>query len=224
MPKKKKTLPIEHVVIVLDRSSSMATVRDITISGLNEQIQTLKAASEEKNILLTMYTFNHGVTKLFEEKPISEVEEITREDYNPVGMTAMLDAVGLAIDNMKSLLDENTEDCVLFVIMSDGEENHSKFNTWASVAERIQELQGTKTWTFTYMGSNQDLSKIKEALHLSSGNVRSYVNDACGTKSAHGDIARGLSAYMYRGTTVQSSSFYDDNGSVAVELDDKDKN
>jgi len=211
MPKKKKTLPTEHVVIILDKSGSMGTVRDVTISGFNEQIQTLKSAAEEKNILLTMYAFNHAVTKLFEEKPIGEVEELTRDDYVPAGMTAMLDAVGLAIDNMKSYLDGNTEDCVLFVIMSDGEENNSKVQTWTSVAERIQERQGTKKWTFTYMGSNQDLSKIRETFHLPKDNVRSYVSDAAGTKSAHTIMCHGLSSYMYRGHASASASFYDGN-------------
>ena len=68
--------------------------------------------------------------------------------------------------------EEDTGASYLVIIMSDGEENSSIKVSSKELAEKIQKFQATGRWTFTYIGSNQDLSKIQQVLNIPHGTLR----------------------------------------------------
>jgi Mg-chelatase subunit ChlD len=213
MARRKKEVvvkPKQYVAIVLDKSGSMETCRDATISGFNEQLQVLKDAAGNKEVIVSMYTFNMQVDQLFTFKNINEVAKITREDYTPGGTTAMLDGVGRAIDDVKKKLEGDTESQVLFLIMSDGYENASRTYNYATIAEKIQELQKTKQYTFTYMGSNQDLSVLSKQLNIPLGNMAVYDSSSIAGNIQASNVRNvALKTYFAR-AGGQSCSFYSD--------------
>lgn len=138
------------VVIVLDETSSMGGIREKTVSSLNEYLDTLKTI--EGSVSVTLVKFNSAGTNLvFANKPAASVEHLALSQYVPQAMTNLYDAVGDAIGSTNS---EGGK--VLFVVITDGEENCSKrFSQQA-----IQKLVRDKTeagWTFVYLGA--DLSK-----------------------------------------------------------------
>jgi len=192
------------VGIVLDRSSSMGSVRAETISGTNEQFSALRDSDDADNTLVAMWTFNDKVTPLFTDgndtdgKPIpalveiGAVKDLGDGDYLPNGMTAMYDGVGVAIDFLAA--EAKKADSVIVVIISDGMENASLRFTSAAIASRVKELQDSG-WTFTYIGANQDLTQVSAELGIHQGNVLGYNSDVSGTIAMQGVVASSLRSY-----------------------------
>ena len=187
----------------------MASCLMPTVSGFNEQVQTVKSNAEQSlkeakdnNTLADEYfvnvvTFNQTVTPMQWNVPAAEVAELTTESYVPNGSTAMLDAVGQTLAKMKA--DIGTEDpntSFLVVIISDGMENASREWSYSRVGELIQELKATGRWTFTYMGANQDLSVIRDSLNIDAGNIALYKADNEGTEVAFAANSRSTEKYF----------------------------
>lgn len=174
-----------HVAIVLDRSGSMESCRDATISGFNEYITGIRnAAQSGRNTRVSLSVFNHDLETILFETPVDRLRPLSRETYVPNGNTAMLDAVGHTLDRLVSEVQDGADDAFLVCIISDGYENASRRYTYSDVAERIQQLTSSGNWTFTYLGSNQDLSVISQQLNIPQGNVASYAATASGTLEA----------------------------------------
>jgi len=177
---KEKVKKNAYITLIIDESGSMGSVKDATVSGINEQIQQLKKdfggdKRDEFNTFVSLIRFNATPTSVFMYSDIDSLQEIAPKDYNPSGNTAMYDAVGYAINQLKSRPDIEGEDTSsLIIVVSDGEENASKEFNPKSIADMVGELNKTKRWTFTYLGANQDLSKVSEHTNISYGNTASF--------------------------------------------------
>jgi uncharacterized protein YegL len=175
-----------HVAIILDRSGSMEDCRDATISGFNELVEGIRADDRKGGLRtrITLVTFNHEVEVVQFKAPLSSLHRISRETYVPGGNTAMLDAVGLTLDRLTAEVKDQASKSFLVCIVSDGYENASRRYTYPDIAARIRKLTEAGNWTVTYLGSNQDLSKVSEALHIPAGNVAAYAATPAGTNAA----------------------------------------
>ena len=132
-------------VFILDRSGSMESCWDDTIGGFNAFL------AEQKPLggTMTLIQFDHEYLLTYETKPIEEVEPLTRETFKPRGATALLDALGRAIKEIKSATPPTV------VVLTDGEENSSTKYTKSHIKDLVE--QRTKDgWTFVYLGANQD--------------------------------------------------------------------
>ncbi len=167
-------------LIILDESGSMETIKKATISGFNELVQTIKGIEKmfpEQQHFISFITFNaFGIKTHLDKQPVSTLEMIGEEIYQPYSMTPLYDAIGLSV--LKLRVDvagqENTD--VLVTILTDGEENGSKEFTGRQVRNIVNE-QKARGWTFTYIGANHDVEKV--ALNLSITNTMKFeANDA----------------------------------------------
>lgn len=214
-PSKETSTPTRktvHVAIILDRSGSMDSCRDATISGFNEYVDTLDKGARDTGLRtkVSLAVFNQEtVTPLF-RAPLERLHRLDRRSYVPGGNTAMLDAVGMTLDRLVMEVRKPQEKAFVVCIMSDGYENASRNYTYADIAERIGRLTAEGNWTFTYLGSNQDLGQVADQMHIPRGNMASYSPTPEGTDRAwrrHGtqtlqrmqDINQGVAG---------SSSFY----------------
>lgn len=221
--KVKVELQTAHVVIILDESGSMSSTRDVTIRGVNEQIQKIKENSKSDKIqtFISFVTFNsRGSTNFrFFNQPVESLTEITEKEYVPSGMTAMYDAVGETIDKYIFETEYNDKNTTyLIVIVSDGEENASGTYTDKLIAEKIQELQKNGRWTFTYMGANQDLSKVSVHLGIPLSNMAMYSSSIIGTSKGMTLNSSAIGGYMKTrsgGFIPTSSEFYNSDNKVA---------
>lgn len=143
------------ITVVMDRSGSMASCKDDAEGGLNEFIKQQKEAPDEAVFSLvqfdTEYEFVHrGV-------PIRQVPHCT---LTPRGWTALLDAVGRAIvetgERLQRMAEADRPGLVVFVIITDGQENSSKEYTKRQIKEMIRHQQDVYKWQFTYLGANQN--------------------------------------------------------------------
>jgi hypothetical protein len=211
-----------YIAIVLDQSGSMQSCREQTITGFNEQVQVCKRDGNEQTFV-SLFRFNDNVDAKFFNVSLNQLSEITYEDYKPDGMTAMYDAVGDAITRLKNETDHtNEENAYLVVILSDGFENASKRYKQKDIAEQIQSCQATGRWTFTYLGSNQDLSKISQDLNIPTSNMASYVSNQVGTAKAMKVQGASMGKYLKARDAgkTQLCDFYSEDGKIA-EIDDK---
>jgi hypothetical protein len=151
-------LNLTDIVVVLDRSGSMASVAEDTIGGFNAFVDGQKWA--EGCARLTLVEFDHERHVVYERKDIQEVSPLDRGSYCPRGNTALLDAIGQTIIAVRGAIafDRPSErpGNVVFVIITDGKENASSEFTRSQILEMIRTHQEEEGWEFLFFGANQD--------------------------------------------------------------------
>lgn len=196
-----KTQKRTNVHFILDKSGSMMTVQDATISGFNEYLSNLRKDAKSKyNLSLTLFDTN--VRQKYTMKPLEEVEELDRMSYMPDGMTALYDAVCQTVSKI-----EKGKDKHLVVIMTDGEENSSQEYTAADLNRMIKELEKGKNWTFVFLGANQDAWIVGQKMGLSKMNTATYNNTRGGIKKTM-DVLASCSASFSQSLSLSSASFF----------------
>lgn len=174
-----------HAIFVLDRSGSMQSCQDATIDGYNEQLNAFRKGKAKVKITCIQFDQNAGkndIEVLYENADAKSVADLNRDTYQPRGGTPMLDAVAQAI----GVADKDTvSDSVLITIFSDGQENASREETYASIAEKIKTRTAKGNWTFAYIGANQDLSVISQRMNIPIGNTMAYAATDMGTRSMY---------------------------------------
>jgi Mg-chelatase subunit ChlD len=103
-----------------------------------------------------------------EREPLSTVRPLDRETYTPGGGTPLLDAMGRTIMWMDLLKPQPER--ILVVILTDGAENASREFTRPQIQDLIRSREATSSWTFVYLGANQDAWAAGEALGIARGN------------------------------------------------------
>ena len=82
---------LTELVLILDKSGSMAGLEDDTVGGYNAFIKKQKA--EKGMAFVTTVLFSSVYNLLHDHVPIEEVVELTNKEYCPGGTTALLDAL-----------------------------------------------------------------------------------------------------------------------------------
>jgi len=156
-------------LMILDASGSMESIYNQALSGVNETIQTIRMGKKkhpEFGQSLTLASFNSGKNYLnvkYSATPIDEVKEITKEDYIAYGCTALYDAMGEMISELKRKV--KPEDRVLVTVITDGYENASVHWSGPQIKSLVEELRH-EGWTFTYIGANQDVEEVAGSMGI----------------------------------------------------------
>jgi len=216
----------QHIVMILDRSGSMQATRDAAINAFNAQLDTIQRLSENNRIHASFLTFNQDVYEHFFESYAHHLEKLNRYNYQPEGWTALNDAVGYAIEKLKKETPCNDHNhTYLVVIVSDGQENHSRYFNNDSVRNRIQTLQNTGRWTFTYLSCNQeDAREFSKNYTVPIGNVGTYEHTAAGFNCMGQNLSRNIETYccaVDQGQTA-SASFTGSTPEQIVEMSNVD--
>ena len=174
--KNKKT--IYHFVV--DQSGSMSGSEGPTIEGFNSQLNTLKQLKlehPENEYVVSVTFFEDEVMDIVKFAPIEQIQLLSRENYRPGGLTALLDGIGKSIEAIRRKYEnEIREDLasVVMVILTDGGENASKFYTRNLIAEMIKELDTTGKWTFSFLGADLDAVQASDNLNIRRENIISF--------------------------------------------------
>jgi uncharacterized protein YegL len=146
---------LTDITLVIDRSGSMQSIKRKAEKGINGFIDDQKKQPGEAN--LSLIQFDTEFDFLHKGTPINQVGNYQLE---PRGGTALLDAVGQSILNtgerLSSIPEANRPGLVIFVIMTDGEENSSTQFSRAQIRQMVEHQQTVYNWQFTYLGANQD--------------------------------------------------------------------
>jgi Mg-chelatase subunit ChlD len=174
--KNKKT--IYHFIV--DQSGSMSGSEAQTIEGFNSQIKTLqrlKSEFPENEYVVSVTYFEDEVMDIINFQPVDNISLLSKENYKPGGLTALLDGMGRSINAVKEKYGrdlENDEASAVIVVLTDGGENASKFYTRPLIAEMIKELDATGKWTFSFLGADFDAVRASQDLNIRQENIMSF--------------------------------------------------
>ena len=119
-----------HIVVILDRTGSMDSIRDDTIGGFNAFLSQQKAEPSFATLTLVQFDSQDSYEIVHRFKALDKVPDLTRETFVPRASTPLLDAIGRGINDLESSLANLAEDHrpsrVVMVIITDGAENASR--------------------------------------------------------------------------------------------------
>jgi Mg-chelatase subunit ChlD len=210
-PRIKKAKKQTFVALVIDRSGSMHSVEAAALNGINEQIHLFKSQGElGGETFVSFIQFDDEIEVVFDKLPSNKLVEITNAQYVPRGSTSMLDAIGVAIENLKKDVVETDDTAYLIVLLSDGAENSSKKENWSTIAEKITKLQATGKWTVTTLLSNVDIAQVRQGLNIPAGNIGTFTSTMKGMAAGFGQINNASTAYMSSRSVgaCSTSAFY----------------
>lgn len=196
-----------HISVLLDRSGSMEAVKDETISGFNHFLKEQKAVGA--NAWFTLVQFDSESTDVVHEaKPVRDVPNLNGDTYQPRGSTPLLDALGQTIDStgrsLAAIPETNRPDKVVFVVITDGQENASHKFTKSKVKEMINHQMEKYNWQFIYLGANQDAFAEAGAVGIAMGTAANFDADRMPMAYA----ATSINIANYRRTARASSLNY----------------
>lgn len=144
---------LTDMTLVVDRSGSMESIREDAEGGVNTLIA--EQAKQPGECLVTLVQFDQEYE--FVQRGI-KASDCPPYKLKPRGMTALLDAVGRAInetgERLAALPEAERPGLVVFVISTDGQENSSHEFTREQVKQMIEHQQNVYNWQFTFLAAN----------------------------------------------------------------------
>lgn len=232
-----------EIICVLDRSTSIRTsgLIEKTIEGFNSFLVEQKKTPGKAKLTLCLFDGGTGYGntgapgETYELRhngiDLNDIPELNKETFVPKGMTAMWDAIGITIDNVSNRLEKTPvgekPDKVVFLIMTDGEENSSREYNQGSVQELIKKYKERDKWAFLFIGANIDTLKTGGSMGVTLGNTMSYSGSDRGVKMAFANMsksvsyARGMSSHS-EGYATSIDSLLADNGEEKEDLKGND--
>ena len=161
------------ITMVLDRFGSMESIKDDTIGGFDAFL------SEQRRLpgrcTVSLVQFDNEYEEVYTGRDITDVPGLT---LVPRGSTAMLDAIGRAVNatgaRLAALPEDQRPGTVIVGIMTDGLENASREFTYPIVKALIAQQEQVYGWTFMYMGSNQDAIEVGASLGVARDRSLTY--------------------------------------------------
>ena len=174
---------LTELVFILDTSGSMAGLENDTIGGFNSMLSRQKAVDGECRI--TTILFDNRYELLHDRIDIRAVSPMTLREYQAGGSTALLDAIGRTIHKLaqvqRNTAEEYRAESVMFVIITDGEENASREYSPAKVRQMIEHEKDRYGWEFVFLGANIDAVETAGRFGIPADRAVDYVPDGAGT-------------------------------------------
>ena len=193
MSNKNKT----HITAILDRSGSMRGLTTETIGGFNRFINEQKDAQGSGTFTMVLFDDKYEVP--FNGIDLDVVPVLTTDLYSARGMTSLYDAIGKSVRDTENFLSTIPEDqrpgSVIFLIVTDGQENSSKEFAGEAGRLRVQEMVKNQTekfdWNFIFMAANIDAKVVGDSLGVDSNRSFNYSPDSAGTEAVYSVASSG---------------------------------
>jgi len=199
-----------NIIFVIDESGSMEGSNDDVIGGFNTYIDKHRDLNET-NVTVSLYKFNHQITRVFAIRAVGEVRKLTHSDYTPGSFTALFDAIGQAITETDHYIETLAKDLRpttnLMVIITDGQENASREYSSTALKAMIATHETQLHWQFIFLGA--DLNNFDDAHQLGIRNHLSFDKKNMSTK------------FSYMADAVMNYTQSDDAGFNVDELMEK---
>jgi uncharacterized protein YegL len=175
----------------------MKLIKNDAIGGFNSFLNEQKKLPGEAT--LTLIQFNTDYEVIHENKPLSDVSPINDKDYIPRGSTALLDAIGKAVDSTGRRLantpEENRPEKVIVAILTDGKENASTSYDLSKIKDMIRHQKEKYSWEFIFLGANQDAFAEAAKIGIDSKDTLNFAATDDGIRSAYSDMSNSISTY-----------------------------
>jgi hypothetical protein len=156
---------LTHLYFLLDRSGSMQSIKSDIEGGFAAFVDEQRRGAGECRATLAQFDDVYEV--VYADRPIADVPAL---DLQPRNMTALHDAMGRLITDagaeLAALPESRRPGTVIVAIMTDGLENASKEWTSASIRALVEQQTAQFSWTFIYMGADQDAVEVGSSLGI----------------------------------------------------------
>lgn len=195
-----------HLVVLLDRSGSMSGCWKDTIGGLETLIEDQKKLDGKMTLTLAIFDTEYQVPyNNVDIKSISSLKEVA----TPRGGTALYDSFVRLVNDTGSHLNRMTESekpgKILFVVVTDGEENSSKIFRLSDVKEKLNHQKDKYSWNFMFLGADFDANKLGASVGLNANQSAVY--------------SKGSEVLAYNAVSQSLCSF---RGKMSAIMDDED--
>ena len=191
--------------LVVDRSGSMQDLKDEMNGALGTLLDEQAAEPGDCDVYLAQFDDRYDLVYSGDIK--------TRPPYliEPRGMTSLLGAVGLTIDNLGTLLEAQPDDLrpgrVIVAIVTDGLENNSGISPWSmkyadrdKIRQMVEHQQDAYGWSFLYFGANQDAIMVGASLGVPMASSMTYAATAEGATTTSALASAAVSSLRSTGT------------------------
>ncbi len=189
------TNPKKTAIIVLaDRSGSMASCEKDANGGLNTFVKEQQKVKGD--VEFTFIQFDTTYECVHAGIPLESVPELK---ITPRGGTALFDAIARSIketgQRFANMAEQDRPGLVLFVILTDGDENRSnEYTLYNGGCEKIKEMITHQTnvynWRFSYLGANQDGFAVGSSMGINSSATYNAEAPSKGFIATSGKFAR----------------------------------
>lgn len=180
-----------HMILILDESGSMDDLQDATIEGVNSLVS--KQKQDPGDFTTSLYKFNNSVSNH------DTFIELNKMLYCPCGSTALFDAVCTAVDKEGEMLRKKPEserpDKVIVVIVTDGQENASRYFKIEDVKSRVKTQEEKYNWQFVFLGANIDAFSTGNSYGITTRSTMQWTPTADGVLSAYNSVSESMTLY-----------------------------
>ncbi|WP_228064412.1 vWA domain-containing protein [Novilysobacter avium] len=153
-----------HISVILDRTGSMQDIRDDVVGGFNAFLAAQKASPDPATFTLVQFDSQDPYEVLHRGVGISDVPPLTLAQYVPRGATPLYDAMGQGILELEAglagMADDERPNKVIFVVVTDGQENASREFDRARLSKLIAAKKKIG-WDFVFLSA--DLEAFEDA-------------------------------------------------------------
>jgi hypothetical protein len=181
----------------------MRDILEPTISGFNQFITEQAQQAGECKVSVRLFDNQHDV--LYDNVDIKDVPLLDTQTFVPRAMTALYDAVGMAVidlgNELAALTEEDRPGKVIVLVITDGEENSSVTWSAAELKTLVEQQQNVYNWTFLFIGGGIDAKAGADSLAFKKS--LSFSKDPLVTRKMFSKISsdveavRGMSADAY---------------------------
>lgn len=188
-----------HISILLDRSGSMMSIQTDVIGGFNTFLREQK--SQPGEVTVTLVRFDNEYEIAYEMTPLAGVKELSNFTFIPRGSTALNDSLARLIhetgEKLAGMHESDRPDRVLFLILTDGEENASIEYSKDAVRKLIEHQEFVYKWQFVYIGANQD--SFAESADRGIQHAMNFSADAEGVSAMFSKVSMSTSNFRLQG-------------------------
>lgn len=197
---------LTELVFILDKSGSMGGLEADTIGGYNAMLEKQKAVEGECHITTVLFDNNYEL--LHDRIDIRAVSPITAKEYQVGGSTALLDAIGRTINKIgnaqKHTADDYRAEKVMFIIITDGEENSSREYSAPRIKQMIEHQKNRYGWEFLFLGANIDAVETAGRFGISPDHAQNYLADSEGVELNFRVMNEAVASYRENDTMPEN--------------------
>jgi len=201
-----------HIVLIVDRSGSMQSIRSDAEGAVNSFIEAQKAVPGKATFTLVQFDNRYEVVQ--ENVDIQDAQPFV---LYPRGSTALLDAWGRTFNSTGEFLAGLTEDerpgKVVVAIVTDGYENASREFTYDQIKTMTEKQRNEFSWEVVFLAANQDAVAVGANLGVATGSALTYAATGAGTQSSFDALTHSVVSYRSGGKGV---NFTDEDRKNAV--------
>jgi hypothetical protein len=198
--------PIFHIEFILDETGSMHGCKAQTVAGFNDFLDEQRKNPGQCRLSLTKFQSNQLHTP-YDSLDLGFVPPMTDRMFVPGGLTNLYDAIGDRIDALSEKLKSWTQKPnVLFVVMTDGQDNLSWEYNPASIRALLGLCREQHGWGFAYLGANQNAVSVGKTMGFLQTECRTF--ETAEIRQTMQELSRATTVYRAAATQGHATEIF----------------